>query len=400
MHRTSLENILKYGVLAICISSVAQWLRIPIGPTALWWALDALMIWSMIRMRDGNRIPGMLVLWIVVVVLSSLVGMQYCRDYWDWKMLVGNVFNYAICTAVFLAFSPVVLQQVLSFLSKHFFKIFIALILFLSSDGIAKLMIPFSLLAIFYSALNQKMRRYVWAGLLITLIFGFDSRSDVLKYLFCMLIGLFSQRHDIIGYIRKFYWIFYFLPILLFILAAKGTFNVFNIEESLAVSEINASRINMADTRTELYKDVISTSIDRGTVLLGNTPARGYYSNWVINVDDKSDKLGDIHYGERGSTESGVLNVFLYFGIIGVLIYMLLFWNASYLGIFKSNNIYCPIIGLYVSFRFMVGWIEDFTRFDLNMFLLWVMIGICYSPYFREMTDENIEEWFEESIVR
>ena len=41
----------------------------------------------------------------------------------------------------------------------------------------------------------------------------------------------------------------------------------------------------------------------------------------------------------------------------------------------------------------MMGWIEDPTRFDMNMFLLWAMIGMCYSPLFREMTDADFDDW-------
>ena len=115
----------------------------------------------------------------------------------------------------------------------------------------------------------------------------------------------------------------------------------------------------------------------------------------IQNHESFYDIVGELHYGERAETESSVLNVFMHFGVFGIIVYMILFFCASYWGIFRANNMYLPILGLYVAFRFLVGWVEDFTRFDLNMFFLWAVVGMCYSPYFREMTDDEFNDWFE-----
>ena len=68
-----------------------------------------------------------------------------------------------------------------------------------------------------------------------------------------------------------------------------------------------------------------------------------------------------------------------YFGLVGVIVYALIFIVSSYRAIAKSNNIYMPLLGIYVSFRWTFAFIEDFTKFDLNYMLLWVMIGMCFS---------------------
>ena len=51
------------------------------------------------------------------------------------------------------------------------------------------------------------------------------------------------------------------------------------------------------------------------------------------------------------------------------------------------------IIALYVSFRWAFAWMEDFTRFDLNNLYLWVILSMCYSPYFLQMTDGEFKLW-------
>ena len=394
MQNSLLNKIFRYCVLILSVSSIVNTLPFVIAPFAFWWAFKVLMIWVMLRLWNKSYHPTLILMWMVLVLISCMYGISFCRDYWDWKSFINNILNYSICITALTVCVPEILQDALQFLYKHFWKLFIALALFLSSDGISKIFIPFSFLALFYPLLDPKYRKLVWLALGISLVFGLEGRSVLLRFLFCMAIGLFSLHLDIEKYARKWYWLFFILPYVFFLLAVTDTFNIFRIGDGIYVEE-EQGRINTSDTRTILYEEVITTSLDRGTVLLGNTPARGYYSEWMIQMSDETDVVGDIHYGERGNAEASVLNVFMHFGIIGMIIYFLLFWRASYLGIFRSNNKYMPIIGLCVAFRYSMGWIEDFTNFDLNMFYIWGMIGMCYSPYFREMTDEDFEEWFE-----
>lgn len=384
-------NILKFGMLALCLSAILPFIRI--GSTTLWWLIKSLIILSMFMLWDKSFHPMQIMTWIILVIVSCIVGTSYCEDYWGWKQLVNNVLNYSICIAAFVVCAQDSLQKVLCFLYKHIWKLFIVLALFLTSKAIAKFLLPFTFLALFYPLLTAKYRKYVWLAFGITFVFGYQSRSDLVRFAVCFTIGLWSMRHEVVGLARKFFWIFFVLPVILFALAANGTFNIFKIGESLN-SEENTGRISTADTRTILYEEVINTAYDRNTIWLGNTPARGYYSEWMIHNDDQSEVMGDSHYGERNGTESSVLNVFLHFGMFGMVIYLILFVSAAYLGIYKSNNSYLPIIGLYIAFRYTMGWVEDFIIVDVNMFLLWVMIGMCYSTYFREMTDDEFENWF------
>ena len=394
MQNDLLHKIFRYGVLILSVSSIANTLPFVIAPFAFWWAFKALMIWAMFRLWDKTYHPTLLIAWMLLVSVSCAVGTTFCRDYWDWRDFINNILNYSICITAMVVYMPELFQDALHLLHKHIWKLFIVLALFLSSDGIGKFMIPFSFLALFYPLLNSKYRKFVWLALGITILLGYDGRSVMLRFLFCMAVGLFSLRLEVEKYARKFYWLFFVLPFVFFTLAATGTFNIFQKGEEVYVENEDQGKVSTADTRTNLYEEVIATSQDRGTVLFGNTPARGYYSTWMAEIADVSDITGSIHYGERGNTEASVLNVFMHFGIFGMIIYFLLFLRASYLGIFRANNKYMSIIGLCVAFRYLMGWVEDFTNFDLNMFYIWAMIGMCYSPYFREMTDEDFEEWF------
>lgn len=400
MRRSFWADILKFGMLVLSVSSVGQWLSFSIGPVVVWWLIYAVLIFGMVYLWDKSFHPISLVAWMMVITISCLYGTKFCRDYWDWKLLISNFIYYSMCLAIVVANTSDVLQDILRFLYKHLWKIFIILVLFLNSDGISKFLIPYTFLALLYPLLDNKYKKVVWGAFLITIILGYDGRSDILKFLFCILVGVFANRHDILPYIRKWYWIFYVLPVALFMLAVNGTFNVFKFGEELKPQEEQTGKIRTDDTRTVLYEEVLTTAEEQGTVYFGGTPARGYYSNWMIqNQESLYDIVGELHYGERSETESSVLNVFMHFGVFGLIIYMILFFRASYLGIFKSNNMYVPILGLYVAFRFFFGWVEDFTRFDLNMFFLWAMVGMCYSPFYREMTDDEFYDWFENILA-
>ena len=96
---------------------------------------------------------------------------------------------------------------------------------------------------------------------------------------------------------------------------------------------------------------------------------------------------------ERISNEIGLANVFTWTGIIGVVLFSLIFFRASYLAVNRSKSIYAKMLGIYVAFRWLYSWIEDVNDFSLNYFMLMVMIGLCFSESFRNMTNKDITIW-------
>lgn len=393
MSRINWSNLLKYSMPILCVYSVTNHLYFGLGSTTLWWLIHLLIAATMFVLWDKKYRPLPIVVWISLLAVSGIAGAFLCRDYWEWRQFISNLICYSICLTAFAVSEPDVLRNSLHALYKNIWILFVVLFFFMTSDGIAKFLLPFSFLALFYSSLNTKYKLFVWLALGITLFWGNDSRSDIMRFTFCIIVGLICNNENMQRYLEKWYWVFFVLPFALFTLAAKGTFNIFEYINDIGEKEETMQNMVLSDTRTLLYDEVISTAIDRNTILWGGTPARGYYSEWMIRNNDQSVVTGDEHFGERGTTESSVLNVFMHFGILGIIIYMLLFLIASYLAIYKSNNRFIPIVGVYVAFRFMMGWIEDPTRFDMNMFLLWAMIGMCYSPLFREMTDADFDDW-------
>ena len=48
------------------------------------------------------------------------------------------------------------------------------------------------------------------------------------------------------------------------------------------------------------------------------------------------------------------------------------------------------LVGLYVSFRWVIMWVEDPESFSSLYLTIWLMIGICMSEQFRSLSDIEI----------
>ena len=188
------------------------------------------------------------------------------------------------------------------------------------------------------------------------------------------------------------------VPFILIFLASSGIFNVFKIQEyvdsdievtSEKKGEETTSSI-IADTRTFIYAEVIDSALKNNYIIFGRTPARGYDSDIFGDYVDVELQTGK---NERFSSEVAHLNIFTWLGLVGLTLYIFIFIISSYLAVYKSENIYIKIVGLYVAFRSTYSWVEEFSLFDLSNIFLWIMIGMCFSDSFREMTNKEFKTW-------
>lgn len=401
--RKRLSNILPYTILLISISSVLQWCSLPIGNTFLWWSLQGGILGIFFYLSIKRYIVPSIKWFLYYLIFSAIYGAVFMTEnYWDWKLLVNNLMVFSLPIAAYVYANPIVLTKTLRVWIKYAWIILLILAPFLTSDAYGRFLVPFSFLSLFLPLLNRKYIVLTVVAYIITLILGFESRSDTLKFSVTILLGLFCYG----GFVKKYlvltkivFALLFVSPIVFFILGATGTFNIFKIEDELGLKDKFLMKSNnpskeisaLADTRTFLYVEEISSAIKNKYVVQGRSIARGYDS---MSFGKSIDKALGIQRGERQMSETSILNIFNYFGIIGVVSYFCIFLMASYRAIFQSRNQYLPIVGLYVAFRWLFAWIEDFSRFDLNYLFLWIMIGICYSPFFRSMNDKSFKLWF------
>jgi hypothetical protein len=143
-----------------------------------------------------------------------------------------------------------------------------------------------------------------------------------------------------------------------------------------------------SDTRTFIYEEVLESAIDNNYWLLGRTPARGNdsytFGVYAYELTGRNERL---------SNEVGLANIFTWTGLVGVVIYMIIFFRATYLAVNRSRNLFSKLIGVYVAFRWLFAWIEDISDFSLNYFMIMTMLGLCFSYSFRNMNDTEVVVW-------
>ncbi len=402
-----LIKILPLTILLISISSILAWCSLPIGNTTIWWSIQCLIIYIFIKLSPPQYHIVPIKIFILYLIFSAVYGAIFMTEnYWDWKLLVDNLMIFSLPLATYTYRQPHRVTQTLKYWFKYAWIILIPLVPFLSSDAYGRFLVPFTFLAILLPILNKKFIVLTLIAFFITITLGNESRSDTIKFSFCCLLGLSlyflnaNKNHK-----KKFIIISHCIlltPIILFSLGVTNTFNVFRIEEEFKLNDKYIIKSSdgkefsaLTDTRTFLYIEEIQSAINNNYVIMGRSIARGYDSP---SFGDWADETMHLSRGERPSCETSILNIFNYFGVIGVILYFFIFYSATYLAIIKSKNIYIKIIGIYVAFRWFFAWIEDFSRFDLNYLFLWIFIGMCYSPVFRNMTNYNFKLWIKTFI--
>lgn len=206
-------------------------------------------------------------------------------------------------------------------------------------------------------------------------------------------IGCYFHRLLTNRVIRLGHWLCYLLPIVLLALGLSGVFNPFeNMEEEnegmyteyeMVDGERHESDL-ASDTRTFIYVEVINSALDHNYVLFGRTPARGNDSLSFGAYNAEELKTGKY---ERHSNELCHLNIFTWTGLLGIILYSLIYLRSSWLAVYRSRNVYIKLLGCFIAFRWAYGWVEDFNRFDIMNISLWMIIAMGLSAEFRNMTD-------------
>ena len=403
----SIAKIVPILILLITISSINQWSKLPLGSTTFWWFIYAFILFYFVQAKrllkpEYLRLQPLFLFYLYLgwTILASVRGVFVASDYWEWKQLVSTTMFFLMPLSIYIVLNATLLQSVLSTWVKFALPGFIFFLFFLYGEAVGRYLIPISFLLLFFPAINGKWKVLVLFLTIFVLLYDLTARSNVIKFgipaILAMVFYLGFFKNKILSETLRL--LLMFSPIILFYLALTGVFNVFKISEyvtkDITVEHIGESGVReenlLGDTRTGLYLEVIRSAIKYEYVLFGRTPARG---NESFIFGRQIDEATGRNKMERHSNEASILNVFTWTGLVGIALYFLVFFWASYLAVHRSNNEYMRLIGVYVAFRWLYAWVEDFSRFDLSFLLLWVMIGMCYSTVFRDMTNDEVKNW-------
>ena len=402
------KDIKLFSILIILITfySVNQWSNLPIGNEYFWWFIFLIFLNYLIKFKklytsvliEKNFIYlNIYIYWCLICIIR---GFLVFNNYWQLKNLISTSFFLLLPLIVYLSNSIISIQIILKNWFNYALIIFIFYFKFLFGDAIGKYLMPSSFLILFFPILKNKWKFILIFILFFVIFYDFSARSNIIKFIVPFFLSFFYYFKNLltIKILNTIRLILLFIPIILFLIASFGIFNIFKINDYIGdptVSNINISNKESeieltVDTRTDLYYEVINSAIKNNYFIFGRTPARGNDSNMFGEYLKNHLKTG---INERFSNEVSILNIFTWLGLVGVILYFLIFYRASYISINQSNNIFSKLIGLNISFRWFFSFIEDFSVLDLSNIFLWIMIGLAYSKTFRQMNNYQIKNW-------
>lgn len=347
--------------------------------------------------KKSIRYVNLYLIWNVVCISRGLI---IAENYWEWKALISHGFFLLLPLMIYLGNSYLAINLIVKIWIRYGLILFIFWLPFLYDDGVGQYLIPVSFLILFFPILKSKWKILIIFLSIFSIVFDLSARGNIVKYLVPLIFGClfyfrFFLRVRVLNFLR---FILLYSPLLLLLISILGIFNPFKMDEyfgeySITKKTIFGEKVEeklTADTRTFLYVEVIESAIKNNYVLWGRTPARGNDSDYFGDFSKETLKTGK---NERYSNEVSILNIFTWLGLIGGVLYFLVFLKASYLAINESSNFFIKLIGLNISFRWTYGFVEDFSRFDLSNIFLWLMLGMCFSKSFRQMSNYQLKFW-------
>ncbi|WP_229097140.1 hypothetical protein [Bacteroides clarus] len=374
---------------------------IPIGNLYAWWFIDFITLYTLWQFKKVTTRYYLIDIFLGWVLISTIRGIFIAENYWEWKQLISGFLALSIPLFSYAFDKPHITGRVIRYWLKYAILLFLLQLPTLPNGAYHFYLGPVFLVGCFIPITPRKWQ-YILIGLLIIMLSSnLDARSQVIKSAIVLLIAIGIYFWKIIPNIvfKVIHWACYIIPIVLLILGVTGRFNIFeNLESNKGkyvekvimngqVVEIDLS----TDTRTFIYTEVIESAIKHDYVIWGRTPARGNDSRAFGAYNAEILKTGKY---ERHKNELCHLNIFTWLGLIGVILYTIIYLRSSYLAIYKSENIYLRFLGCFIAFRWAYGWIEDINSFNIMNISLWMMIAIGLSSKFRSMNNKTFKDWF------
>lgn len=329
--------------------------------------------------------------------LCFLRGSYAAEGYWAWKYVMSNLIISVFFIIIYLSTNIYVVQRYF----QLYFVLFIPMVLISYTINQTPLMldyVPFSTLMIFVGIIPKK-QRLILIGIVIFFFLSISQRNDLIKILVTALIGMifaFFSSGLIKFFLKPVYLFLMLLPLLLLGMGVSGVFNVFKMDEYINGDYTQEIRSNQgiekddlkADTRTFIYQNVFYTLNKYDGWLFGRNT-----SNGDEGIEGFFIKEGKITVKGRFGNEVGIMDILLWYGLIGVILYFLIYLRASFIAIYQSKNLYAKAVGLYVASMWAWSFIWEKPMFETFFMMDLIFLGLCFSNKFRNMTDKEIKIW-------
>lgn len=326
-------------------------------------------------------------IWLLCCILNMIRGAILADDYYDYKWLLIDSVGFTFIALTFFIGSNIAYSlKIIKFTIRYgfIFGFFLIPLQYISAPELyARLMSPVSFFIILIPYLKNKWKFLIIMVAVLSILTALSNRTGIIKITFSFLIlSIFYLRKYMPKIILLlFYFMFFIAPIILTILGLTGRYNIFiemSKNETYETEGFHGNQESLsADTRTFLYAEVLQSVKNSGNWIIGESSTGSYKSNW---------------FGfDRNASEVGILNIFLYYGLIGVLIYLILLFTLSFRIITKSNNLLFKMGGLLIASRWFLSFIEEFTQFDINFYFFWFFMGFLSISKFQKLNDQSLK---------
>ena len=241
---------------------------------------------------------------------------------------------------------------------------------------------------LFIPYFSIKNRFFIILFWIMSFVYDITDRTHMIMMIGCLSIAIcqyfiyISLSNRVWKYIHGLLFI---LPFLLVGSLILGNFNVFSISESQLLEGLQGEEQLNVDTRSWLYKEVISSQGGFLTWFIGKSFIGSYISSFEVDTH--------VIY-HRMRCEVGILEILIRGGLLYLAIIAYLYYKVSKQALCESRNKLCKSIGLFV----LLYWNMFFVELQMNSCLwnvaLWLAFGIILNPNIRNMTDSQVKFHF------
>lgn len=248
----------------------------------------------------------------------------------------------------------------------------------------------FILMPIFYIILTIPLRNsagkiFVLSVTIMIIALSFTNRAGILRIIIStsILLAFYLMQSVRISrnLIKGLVFVILLIPVVAMYFGIKGDsiFQVILGEDTQPYSQMNP----YADTRTFLYYEVFQDLKINKALVFGKGLNATYASEAFQTFG-------------RPMVEVGFLQILLKSGIVGVILYLTVIIRAIYLSLGKSTSIHIKSLGLLLSGYVIMLFIENIIAYNLLNVIVWILVGMCYSPKFRALNDVEFKAMFGE----
>ena len=252
------------------------------------------------------------------------------------------------------------------------------------------------ILLLMFPFVQKKWRLILLTISILSLLYDIDSRVNIMNFsvvgLILFIYYLISKNRlkIIFNILRK---IFFITPIFFLLLGITGVFNIYSFGDEynniFTVEYSNQKTSLVQDTRTGIYEDALKGIVKDKAYLFGISAAGSHETS----LKDVSDDFFELLKNGRLGSEVGILEYLLRGGIFYVFLIFFLHYFAAKVAINQSNNTFSKLLGLFIAFRWFFLFVEGQASLDLSNITIFLTIGVCLNPAFRNLNDLQIKHY-------